>query len=237
MNDLRTHELGALDPLDYYHLPWTMTDNGMSMRPITRNGEQVPRYNAGLRSFKNSPYEGGTHVPAFWYWRGVLGEGVDIPALTAHIDLYRTFSELAGASLPGQMQEMDGRSLLPLLANPHAEWPDRELFVHCGRWKEGEREAAKFAKCAVRTQQWRFVNNSELHHIPDDPGEQNNVAELHPEILEELRASYDDWWTSALPLMINEGLPRVKPADHPLAKRYYKQLEEQGIPDWGPEDL
>jgi len=50
-----------------------MTDNGMSMRPITRNGESVPRFNAGLRSFKNSPYEGGTHVPAFWYWKGVRG--------------------------------------------------------------------------------------------------------------------------------------------------------------------
>lgn len=214
-----------------------MTDNGMSMRPITRNGEPVPRYNAGLRSFKNSPYEGGTHVPAFWYWKGVLGEGVDIPALTAHIDLYLTFSELAGAELPPQMQVLDGRSLLPLLEDPGTDWPDRKLFVHCGRWKAGERETAKFTKCAVRTEHWRFVNDAELHFIPEDPGEQENVADQHPELLEDLRASYNDWWTSVHPLMVNEGLPRVKPDDQPLAIRYYKQFEEQGIREWSPAEF
>ena len=214
-----------------------MTDNGMSMRPITKNGESVPRFNAGLRSFKNSPYEGGTHVPAFWYWKGVLGEGVDIPVLTAHIDIYRTFSELAGVWLPELMQEMDGRSLLPLLEDPRAEWPDRTLFVHCGRWKEGEREDAKFNKCAVRTAQWRFVNNEELHHIPEDPGELENVAELYPEVVEELRSAYDRWWNSVLPLLVNEGLPRVRPEDQPLARRYRKQLEETGIPEWSPDEF
>ena len=114
-------------------------------------------FNAGLNGVKNSPHEGGTHVPAFWYWKGVLGEGLDVSALTAHIDLYQTFSELAGAHLPEQMQELDGRSLLPLLEDPKAKWSDRELFINSGRWKAGEREAAKFAKSAVRSEQWRFV--------------------------------------------------------------------------------
>ena len=214
-----------------------MTDNGMSMRPIKQNGKTVPRFNAGLKNFKNSPNEGGTHVPAFWYWKGVLGEGVDISALTAHIDLYQTFSELAGARLPEQMQGLDGRSLLPLLKDPGAGWANRELFIHCGRWNTGERETAKFKKSAVRTGQWRFVNNSELYNIPDDPGEQRDVAELHSEVLDELRGSYNNWWTSVLPLMVNEGLPTVKPEDQPLSIRYYKQLEEEGIPDWSPEEF
>jgi len=214
-----------------------MTDNGMSMRPIDQNGTEIIAYNAGMKGRKNSPYEGGTHVPSFWYWNGVLGEGVDIPALTAHIDLYRTFSDLAGARLPNEMQEMDGRSLMPLLEDPDADWPDRELFVHCGRWKAGERDAAKYNKCAVRTAEWRFVNNSELYNIPEDPGEQKDVAELHPEVVEKLRKSYDDWWNSVLPLMVNEGLPRLKPEDQPLSIRYYKQLEEQGIPEWNPEEF
>lgn len=214
-----------------------MTDNGMSMRPIDQNGNTVERFNAGLKGFKNSPFEGGTHVPAFWYWKGVLGEGVNIPALTAHIDLHKTFSELVGAELPHKMQDMDGRSLLPLLEDPLAEWPDRELFVHCGRWRDGEREEAKFAKSAVRTQQWRFVNNSELYNIPEDPGEQNDVAEDYPDVVESLRASYNKWWTSVIPLMVNEGLPSVKGEDQPLALRYYKQLEEKGIPDWSPDEF
>jgi len=92
-----------------------MTDNGMSMRKITKNGKPVERYNAGMKGAKNSPHEGGTHVPAFWYWKDVLGEGVDIDALTAHLDLYPTFIKLAGAKLPKEMQSLEGRSLLPLL--------------------------------------------------------------------------------------------------------------------------
>ncbi|MEQ9287945.1 MAG: arylsulfatase [Cyclobacteriaceae bacterium] len=214
-----------------------MTDNGMSMRPITKNGEQVERYNAGLRSYKNSPYEGGTHVPFFMQWKGILGEGVDVNALTAHIDLYKTFCELGGVKLPSKMQEMDGRSLLPLLENPNSEWHDRELFVHCGRWKPGERSDAKYVKCAVRTPQWRFVNNTELYDITSDPGEQKDVAASNPEVIKRLRKSYDKWWLSVQPLMVNEGLPVVKPDDQPFAKLYYKQKQEFGIPSWAPEDL
>ncbi len=214
-----------------------MTDNGMSMPKINRNGESITPYNAGLRGGKNSPWEGGNHVPAFWYWKGVLGEGVDIDALVAHIDLYKTLAELAGAQLPEQMQELDGLSLLPLLRDPGANWPDRELYVHCGRWKTGERDAAKYEKCAVRTEQWRFVNNNSLFDISKDPFETTDVIASHPEVVKRLQQSYDQWWDLTLPFLVNENLPRVKPEDQPLAIRYYKQLKEQGIPDWAPEDI
>lgn len=214
-----------------------MTDNGMSMRPITQNGRSVERFNAGLRSFKNSPYEGGTHVPAFWFWQGVLGQGVDIGALTAHIDLYPTFCELAGATLPQNMQALDGRSLVPLMEASDAAWPDRQLFIHCGRWATGKRAGAKYEKCAVRTEQWRFVDNSQLYDIPNDQGETTDVAASHPDVMERLSESYERWWESVVPLMVNENLPRVAPEDQPLAIRYYQQLNETGIPKWDPPPL
>nr|WP_222846136.1 arylsulfatase [Pontiella sulfatireligans] len=214
-----------------------MTDNGMSMPPIKLNGKKQDVFNAGMRGRKNSPNEGGTHVPAFWYWNGVLGEGVDVDALTAHIDLYKTFCDLAGAKLPSKMQQMDGRSLLPLLKNSNEKWADRELFVHCGRWKAGDLDNFKFKKCGVRTAKWRFTNNAELYDIPTDPGEKTNVASAHPEVVDRLRKSYNNWWSSVLPLMVNEGLPRVAPDDQPLAIRYNKQLKEKGIPKWAPAKL
>jgi arylsulfatase len=214
-----------------------MTDNGMSMPPITLNGEKISPFNAGMKGHKNSPNEGGTHVPFFVQWEGVLNKGVDVDALTAHIDLYKTFCELAGAELPETMQEIDGRSLLPLFENANANWPDRELFVHCGRWKDGEREENKYLKCAVRTEQWRFVNNAELADISIDPGEKNDVSAANVEVVKQLQKSYDLWWKSVLPLMVNEGLPKVEPEEQPLAKRYYKQLKDFGIPDWAPDTI
>ena len=162
-------------------------------------------------------------------------QGVDLEGLAAHIDLYPTFVELAGAVLPEEVQEMDGRSLLSLLENPKAQWADRELFFHCGRWSPGKREAAKFEKCAVRTEQWRFVNNKELFDISQDPGEKNDVAAEHPEVVARLQKAYEAWWESVLPLMVNEGFSRVAPKEQPLTVRYFKQLKEKGIPDYVPQ--
>jgi len=144
---------------------------------------------------------------------------------TPHIDLYKTFCELAGAQLPSRMQALDGRSLLPLLNDPKATWPDRELFVHCGRWAAGKRDQAKFEKCAVRSERWRFVNNTQLYDISADPGETTDVAASYVEVIKQFRDAYDHWWASVLPLMVNEGLPRV--TNQPLHSRYNKQLKER----------
>jgi arylsulfatase len=76
-----------------------------------------------------------------------------------------------------------------------------------------------------------------LYDISKDPGETTDVASAHPEVVERLRKSYDAWWASVLPLMVNEDLPRVFANDQPLAIRYEKQLKAQGIPEWSPEDL
>ncbi len=122
-----------------------MTDNGQSNLRGKRNGKPVPLYSAGFKTGKGSPWEGGTHVPAFWRWKGTLGEGVDIPALTAHIDLFKTFCDLAGAKVPENIQSIQGRSLVPLLENPKAPWEDRQLFIHQGRWEVGvDPNTAKF---------------------------------------------------------------------------------------------
>ena len=102
---------------------------------------------------------------------------------------FRPSQNSQGVDLPKKMQELDGRSLLPLLEDPDADWAHRELFVHCGRWNAGQREDNKYTKCAVRTPNWRFVNNSELYHIPKDPGETNDVAAEHPKVVNRLRKS------------------------------------------------
>ena len=214
-----------------------MTDNGATHLKGSLNGKKVSHFNANLKGGKNSPYEGGSHVPAFWYWKGVLGEGVDVDGLTSHIDMYPTFCELAAAKLPDDVQDFDGKSLVPLLKDPQSNWADRELFIHCGRWPTGKRDDFEFKKSAVRTERWRFINNSQLHDISADPSETTDVADANPEVVSQFRRSYDEWWQSLSPLMVNEDLPKVEPEDQPFAIRYKKQLEEQGIPDWKPEPV
>jgi arylsulfatase A-like enzyme len=212
-----------------------MTDNGQAGRSGKRNGKPQKIFTAGFKTGKGSPFEGGTHVPAFWRWKGVLGEGVDINGLTAHIDIYKTLCDLAGANIPDGIQEIDGRSLLPLLEDPKAKWDDRMLFTHCGRWKKGEDpNLSKDKRFAVRTQHWRLVEQ-QLFDIANDPYEDHNVAEAHPEVVQRLKKAYDLWWTKTRPLMVNEDLP-YSPV-HPQEVRYEKQLKERGIPDWTPPKL
>ena len=208
-----------------------MTDNGQAGRGARKNGKANRIFSAGFKTGKGSPFEGGTHVPAFWRWKGVLGEGVDVPALTAHIDLFQTFCQLAGVSIPGNIQEIDGRSLLPLLENPNTAWPDRELFVHVGRWEKGaDPNQSQYKNCAVRSQRWRLINNQLLYDIQADPYEKDDVATQHPQVVQRLRKAYDSWWTKTVPLMVNEKAPYA--AEHPQDVRYEKQLKERGIPKW-----
>lgn len=225
-----------MDKLDEWKL-WEdtlvifMTDNGQAGRSAKLNGESVQLFTAGFKTGKGSPYEGGTHVPAFWRWKGKLGEGVDIGSLVAHIDVFKTFSELAGAKIPNGIQKLDGRNLMPLLEDQKADWDDRYLFTHKGRWEKGvDPETFKFKDCAVRTQRWRMVNNEELYDISKDPYEKANVIDRHPEVVAELRRAYDQWWEEAKPLMVNEDKPYKE--THPQWDRFEKQKAERGIPDW-----
>ena len=218
-----------------------MTDNGMSMRRVLKDGEKLQPYNAGMKGTKNSPFEGGTRVPSFWYWKGMLDEGVDIHGLAAHIDLYRTFCKLAGAEIPDSKLPPRGRSLVPLLEDSGAAWPDRRLFFHVGRWNDRwnkkSRADSKSQGAAVRTPRWRWVNGTDLYDMAADPGGVTNVAAGHPEVMKELGAAFDTWWDSTEPLLANEGLPVVEPENQPLTLHFNRQKNKQGIPDWEPRSI
>ncbi len=222
-----------------------MTDNGQAVQGGRgeKNGRRVDLYTANFKTGKGTVYEGGTHVPAFWYWKGVLGEGVDIPALTAHIDLYRTFCDLAGVEIPNDIQEIEGRTLLPLLENPKGDWADRELFFHRGRWPKGtDPNEFKYKNAAVRTTQWRMVipgesdKRYELYDISVDPYEKKDVAHKHPGVVERLLTVYDQWWKETVPYMVHEDKIYTAELD-PREIQYRKQLKERGIPDWEPPEL
>ncbi len=189
-----------------------MTDNGHSRGNL---------YNAGMRSMKGSPYQGGTRVPAFFRWPGRLGEGVNVNKLTAHVDLFPTFAEIADAKVPGSV-ELDGRSLTSLLMDADADWPDRYIFVHKGRWARGKAAESKYADCAVRNARFRLVKNKELYDIANDPGETKNVIDQYPEVVAKMRAAYDRWWDEVLPCMVNENV--FGPKINPFKERYWKQF-------------
>jgi hypothetical protein len=167
-----------------------MTDNGTAGGATPGEGQFiVDGYNAGMRGIKGSEYEGGHRVPLFIYWpAGGIDHGRDVPELTANVDVLPTLLELCGID-PGE-HTFDGVSLAPLLQNGDVEWPDRIMVTDSQRITS----PIKWRKSATMTQRWRLVNGVELYDMDVDPGQRQDVAARHPEVVAELRAGYEAWW-------------------------------------------
>lgn len=192
-----------------------MTDNGGTAGTRT--------YNAGMRGSKGTPYQGGTRVPSFWRWPAGFQGDAEVDRLTAHIDILPTLAEMAGIPLTEPLRkQVEGRSLLPLLKNPKAEWSDRTLVTHVGRWNRGQVEQAKHVNSSIRNGRFTLVKNTELYDLKADPGETKNVIAGHPEVVASLRSAYDAWWRDVLPCLENEGA--VGPKVNPFKERYWKQF-------------
>ena len=197
------------------------TDNG------TAAGAHV--FNDGMRGTKGTPYRGGTRVPAFWRWKGMLPEGVDVPAVTAHIDVLPTLCEITGATIPPVVAEkVEGRSLVPLLTDAAADWPDRPLITHVGRWERGQAAESRYQNCRIREGRWSLVNTKnrpdawELYDIASDPAEKHDLAAAQPDVVKRLAATYDAWWKSVQPDLVNENVDG--PAENPFQTAYWAQF-------------
>jgi arylsulfatase A-like enzyme len=181
-------------------------------------------FNAGLHGGKGTPYQGGTRAVAFFRWPGGgVPADAACAALSAHLDIFPTLAEITGAKLsPEVQQQVEGKSLLPLLTNPKAAWPDRLLVHHVGRWGKGQAGESKFVKCAIQNSRFTLVNNQELYDLQADPGETQNVIAEHPDVVAKLRAAYDQWWKDVQPLLVNENV--VGPKINPFREIFWKQF-------------
>ncbi len=208
--------------LDRETLVIFMTDNGSD------GGSML--FNAGMRGKKGTPYLGGTRANSLWRWSGVIGPG-ECRALTAHLDVFPTLTELAGARVRESVRSrLEGRSLVPLLADPEGPWPERTLFTHVGRWPKGMRPAGwKYRACSVREPRWQLVSPDggetprwQVFDLLADPGQQMDLAAQRPDVVTRLAARYDAWWDSVQPGLVNESAPL--PTVNPFKAEAWKQF-------------
>jgi arylsulfatase A-like enzyme len=147
--------------------------------------------NTPLRQYKNNMHEGGFSAPFIaWYPKKIQ------PAIvkgTAHlIDIAPTFYEFANAKYPTQYKgikphSLAGKSLLPVLWGNATEVDRGEPLF----WERAGNRA-------VRKGKWKIVSTFpsytwELYDLSVDRGETNNLANRHPEIVNELSADYFKW--------------------------------------------
>ena len=175
---------------------------------LSDNGAEGPegsRFNAGMRGMKGSVHEGGVRVPLFVRWPGHIAQDRQIGRLVAHIDILPTIAELAGASVPSNVHP-DGHSFAGLLTGDGGRWPeDRTVFTHNPGWRQLVGVAGKPIlesvvqrfPGSVRTERWRAVNEGngwQLFDMRRDPGEADDVAGRHRDVVERLAGAYGEWF-------------------------------------------
>ncbi|MBZ0255293.1 arylsulfatase [bacterium] len=148
-----------------------------------REGGADPEFfdsNGPLNGIKRSMHDGGIRVPMIARWPGKIKAGAVSNQPWAFWDFMPTAAELAGGNTPGGI---DGISMVNELmgktqrSHEYMYWEFHEKGFHqalrMGDWK------------AVRKD--TIHNPIELYNLKDDIGEQNNIADQHPEVMEKIR--------------------------------------------------
>ena len=166
-----------------------LSDNG----PIS--GWKIPqekmRYNAGLRDQKFTTYDGGIRTQSFWLWPRKWSEAQEISEVAAHIDILPTLLDAVNISIPDSLR-IDGMSLLPIIEKTVSHSPERIFFQNFSL--ETLRDPKPYPGGIARKGKWKMANGSELYNLSIDPGEKKNLAEEFPDIFEELKKLYTNWY-------------------------------------------
>lgn len=154
----------------------------------------------GLRGRKSYVYENGIRVPMFIALPDRMA-GVDrVEARGMVEDLMPTLLALCGVAPPA---DMDGRSLVPLIEDPDAEWADRAMVFqfHRGAVPDRRRHFAlingdyKLVQPEGR-KEWGGADSAryELFDLASDPFETRDIADEEPEVARALIYAYDRWF-------------------------------------------
>ena len=145
----------------------------------TSDGDDVFNGAAGMVGLKRDVFEGGVHCPMFAMWPGKIAPGTTTEHLATHYDFMATLADLLDQPLP---KGKDSLSYLPaLLGKKDAEQHD---------WIYLQGIGGKSAT-VITKDHWKFIacKNGEFHlySLKDDFLEKINVADQHPEKVEELK--------------------------------------------------
>ncbi len=154
--------------------------------------------NGVLRAGKGSTFEGGMRVPCLMRWPARLSAGLAIDAMASAMDILPTIAAITGAALP-RGRVIDGMDLGPeLFGHAAAEAGPRILYYYNGLNLQAVREG-RWKLHLPRTEEmlvwWdsglRELDFPMLFDLQEDPGETEDVAARHPDIVGRLMAEAD----------------------------------------------
>lgn len=170
--------------------PWVETTRGMNP-----DGKRfIPRDHSGnaepLRGWKMSAWDGGSRVPFIARWPGKIPADWVSDEILSTMDLLPTFAALGKAALPNV--ELDGRNATDFLTQKTATSPREEYLyysgclltgVRSGQWKLVLPRPKAPAGLGWWARMIEAVPETLLFNLDIDPGESQNVASSHSEVV------------------------------------------------------
>lgn len=149
------------------------------------NGPNGSRWNNGMRGRKGSTDEGGCRSPLFVSWPGKVKPGTFVTQIASVTDLLPTLSSMAGINLIGD-QRLDGIDVSPWISDPSKTHNERIII---NTWK---------GKISARNQQYRLDHVGRLYDISNDPGQEKDILDEHPEVAKLLQQAIASFQGDAL---------------------------------------
>ncbi|WP_372806488.1 sulfatase-like hydrolase/transferase [Pontiella sp.] len=161
-------------------LVFFLSDNG---GPSNKNASN----NAPLKGQKSDVWEGGFRVPYAVQWKGVLPAGVKYDHPVSSLDIMATIAELAKAPVDAE-RPLDGVNLIPYLSGKKDGASHDTIYLR--KFDQG--------RYAVRRGDFKLVipgadKKAMLYNLEQDIGETANLADKHPEKLQELDQARLNW--------------------------------------------
>jgi len=129
---------------------------------------------------KGFVYEGGIRVPMIASWPGRISAGSTSDHISAFYDYFPTLADLAGIK---ELSSNDGISFLPTLTGEANQQEHDYLY-----WEFPEYNG----QVAIRDGDFKFIWKDllgeepkvEMYNLKEDPGELNNIAQDHPDLID-----------------------------------------------------
>jgi arylsulfatase A-like enzyme len=147
---------------------------------------------------KRNAYEESMRVPMLAYAPGFIEPGSTITQVVRNIDVAPTLLELAGVARP---DDMDGRSVLPVLRGESVTWEGELLYEYYWEYAFPHTPTT----LAIRGDRYKFIyypgvwDLQELYDLETDPQERHNLIDVpeHRQRIAEMRGRLWDLLESA----------------------------------------
>ena len=135
-------------------------------------------------------YDVTLHVPLIIRYPGGVPSGKRVPGYNQHKDLVPTLLELADINTD---IEFDGKSLTSLISGEITSYDSEFYITECTWMRKHGWRTPEWKLIVALEPDFHFKPPVELYNLIQDPDENNNLAETHPDIVNVLETRMKSW--------------------------------------------